>query len=340
MAGIIGYGVYVPKFRLEQKDAAMPWGSWASGEKAVCGADEDVITMAAEAAQNAVKHAGIDPARIGAIHIGTASSPYIEQYIAPILAETLGLGPATTMIDYSGSVNSLSNAVLGCLDAIAAKRIDCGIVIGAEDRATAPGTEGDAAFGAGAVALVIGKAGTIADFEGVQTYSTLFLDRWRAVKDSWVSNMNDYRFDREFGYQKHIFEACKSLLAELGKNAGDYTHVIFQQPDDRIAALPAKDLGIGKGQLAPATASIIGDLGSCSAFVGLAGVLDRAQPGESILLASYGAGASNAMSIKVTNEITAKANRIVPLVRYMTRKRPITYTSYLRLKEQVRRAPY
>ncbi|UCG83583.1 MAG: hydroxymethylglutaryl-CoA synthase [Dehalococcoidia bacterium] len=340
MAGIIGYGVYIPRYRLEQKEAAMPWGSWAPGEKAVCGADEDVVTMAAEAMDNAIKHAGIDPAKIGTIHIGTASSPYIEQYIAPILAETLGLHPEATMIDYSGSLNALANALLGCLDAIAAKRIKYGIVIGGENRETAPGAEGDATFGAGAVAMVIGTGGTIADLEGMHTHSTLFLDRWHAAKDTWVSNFNDYRFDREYGYQQHIAQACKGLLKELGTSTQDYNHVVFPQPDDRITSLPAKSLGIQKEQLAPAIASTLGDLGSCSAFISLAGVLDKAKPGEKILLASYGSGASNAMSLVVRGQISRKRKQTVPLEKYINRKQYTTYTSYMRVREHVKRAPY
>jgi hydroxymethylglutaryl-CoA synthase len=340
LAGIIGYGVYIPRFRIEQKEAAIPWGSWAGGEKSVCGTDEDIVTMAAEATDNAMKHAGIDPSQIGAIYIGTASSPYIEQYVTPILAETLGLPPETTMIDYSGSLNALANALLGCLDAIAAKRIKCGLVIGAENRATAPGTEGDANFGAGAVAMVIGGAGTIADFEGLHTYSTFFLDRWRSVKDSWVSNLNDYRFDREYGYQKHVAEACKGLLEKLGKKAQDYTYTVFAQPDERIPSLPAKDLGIQKDRLAPGIASTLGDLGSCSTFISLAGVLDKAKPDETILLASYGSGASNAMSLVVRNGITRKKKQLFPLEKYVNRKQCITYTSYVRAREQLKRAPY
>lgn len=340
MAGIIGYGVYVPRYRIEQKEAAIPWGSWAGGEKAVCGADEDVVTMAAEATDNAMKHAGIDPSQIGAIHIGTASSPYIEQLVTPILAETMGLSPETTMIDYSGSLNALANALLGCLDAIAAKRIKCGLVIGAENRATAPGTEGDANFGAGAFAMVIGTTGTIADFEGVHTYSTLFLDRWRSVKDSWVSNLNDNRFDREYGYQKHVSEACKGLLEKLGRKAQDYTCVVFAQPDERIPGLPAKDLGIQKERLAPAIASVLGDLGSCSTFISLASILDKAKPDETILLASYGSGASNAMSLVVRNGITKKRKQLIPLEKYINRKQYITYTSYVRTREHLKRAPY
>lgn len=340
MAGIIGYGVYIPKFRIEQKDIAIPWGSWSAGEKSVCGADEDVVTMAAEAAGNAMRHAGIDPSQIGAIYFGTASSPYIEQYISPIIGEMLGVSPETTRIDYLGSVNSLANAVLGCLDAIAAKRIKCALVLGGEDRATAPGTEGDANFGAGAVAMVIGTTGTIADFEGMHTYSTLFLDRWRSVKDSWVSNMNDYRFDREYGYQKHVSEACKGLLEKLGKKAQDYTCAVFAQPDERIPGLPAKDLGIQKSQLAPALASTVGDLGSCSTFISLANVLDKAKPDDTILLASYGSGASNAMSLVVRNPIEKKRNQLVPAEKYVNRKQGITYTNYLRLKEHLKRGPY
>jgi len=340
VAGIIGYGVYIPRYRLEQKEAAMPWGSWAPGEKAVCGADEDVVTMAAEAMDNAIGHAGIDPEQIEAIHIGTASSPYIEQYIAPILAETIGLRPETTMIDYSGSLNSLANALLGCLDAIAAKRIKCGIVIGAENRATAPGAEGDATFGAGAVAMVIGNGGAIAEVEGVHTYSTLFLDRWHSVKDSWVSNFNDYRFDREYGYQHHVVEACKGLLEKTGRSAQDFACAVFPQPDDRIASLPAKSLGLPKEQLAPALASTLGDLGSCSAFVSLAGVLDKAKPGERILVASYGSGSSNAMSLLTRGQISRKRKKGIPLERYVARKQYITYTSYMRTREHVKRAPY
>lgn len=340
MAGIIGYGVYVPRYRLEQKEAAMPWGSWSPGEKAVCALDEDAVTMAAEAMDNAIRHAGTKPEQIGAIYMGTASSPYIEQYIAPILAETLGLHPETTMMDYSGSLNALSNALLGCLDAISAKRIKCGIVIGGENRATAPGADGDASFGAGAVAMVIGTAGTIADFEGFHSYSSLFLDRWRSAGDSWVSNWNDYRFDREYGYQKHVAEACKGLMQKTGKKADDFNYAVFQQPDDRVPALPARDLGIPKDRLAPALASTLGDLGCCSAFISLANVLDRAKPGESILLASYGSGSSNAMSIVVGNGIERKRKRLVPLEKYVNRKQYITYTSYLRVRDHLKRASY
>ncbi|MCX5998382.1 MAG: hypothetical protein NTU41_02015 [Chloroflexi bacterium] len=183
MAGIIGYGVYIPRYRIKQADVAVPWGGFGTGEKSVCGWDEDIVSMAAEAADKAVKHAGIDPAKIGGIFLATASPTYTEQYSSPILAETLGVKPEATVVDYSGSLNSVAAALQACLDAVESKRIASGIVIGTENRAVGPGTEGELNFGAAAVAMVIGNEGTIADIEGTDSYSTLFIDRWRSAQD-------------------------------------------------------------------------------------------------------------------------------------------------------------
>ncbi|MEW6094093.1 MAG: hydroxymethylglutaryl-CoA synthase, partial [Chloroflexota bacterium] len=79
--GIIGYGAYVPRYRLPAREVARIWtGGRASGlpikEKAVPGLDEDVITMSLEAVRNAMKRAGIDPAEIRAVWIGSESHPY------------------------------------------------------------------------------------------------------------------------------------------------------------------------------------------------------------------------------------------------------------------------
>ena len=55
--GLIGYGAYVPRFRLPASEVARVWTEGASAlpikEKAVPGLDEDVATMSIEAARNA-----------------------------------------------------------------------------------------------------------------------------------------------------------------------------------------------------------------------------------------------------------------------------------------------
>jgi hydroxymethylglutaryl-CoA synthase len=63
--GIIGYGAYVPRYRLPAREVSRIWAGGKAGlpvkEKSVAGLDEDVATMSIEAARNALARAGIEP---------------------------------------------------------------------------------------------------------------------------------------------------------------------------------------------------------------------------------------------------------------------------------------
>src|SRR5512140_3472594 len=78
--GIIGYGAYVPRFRLPAKEVARVWTEGKGGlpikEKAVPGLDEDVITMSIEAARNAMARAGISAGELRAVPVGSEPHPY------------------------------------------------------------------------------------------------------------------------------------------------------------------------------------------------------------------------------------------------------------------------
>ena len=69
--GIVGYGSYIPKYRLPAAEVARVWKGKDEGvpikEKAVPGPDEDTLTIALEAARNALARAQIDPQEIGII---------------------------------------------------------------------------------------------------------------------------------------------------------------------------------------------------------------------------------------------------------------------------------
>ncbi|MEM3949059.1 MAG: hydroxymethylglutaryl-CoA synthase, partial [Zestosphaera sp.] len=72
-AGIVGWGAYVPTYRVRAKDIARQWGFderltdsiWIE-EKAVAGSDEDTVTMGWYAARSALARAGVDPQDVGA----------------------------------------------------------------------------------------------------------------------------------------------------------------------------------------------------------------------------------------------------------------------------------
>ncbi len=65
--GILGYGAYIPLYRIKVDDIASVWGKESSdiksslgvSEKSVAGIDEDAVTQAYEASISAIKWAGI-----------------------------------------------------------------------------------------------------------------------------------------------------------------------------------------------------------------------------------------------------------------------------------------
>ena len=76
MVGIVGYGSYLPRYRIKVESIAKEWGSDPEAlkrglqlfEKTVPGMDEDTITISVEAAKNALKRANINPKEIGALY--------------------------------------------------------------------------------------------------------------------------------------------------------------------------------------------------------------------------------------------------------------------------------
>ena len=74
MIGITSIGGYIPRYRLSGKLLAQAWGvGGGGGERAVANYDEDSVTMACEAALNALH--GHDPRKIGACFLGSTTPP-------------------------------------------------------------------------------------------------------------------------------------------------------------------------------------------------------------------------------------------------------------------------
>ena len=96
--GIAGYGAYVPRHRIKVEEIARVWGTDAPAykkglrlqEKSVPAPDQDTITMSVEAARHALTRAGIDPARLGAVYVGSESHPYAVKPSGTVVAEAVG----------------------------------------------------------------------------------------------------------------------------------------------------------------------------------------------------------------------------------------------------------
>ena len=109
---------------------------------------------------------------------------------------------------------------------------------------------------------------------------------------------------REPAYFKHITEAATHLMEASGTTARDYKWAVFHQPNTKFPQRVAGQLGFSMDQIEPGLlVPVIGNTYAGAAVIGLTATLDIAQPGDRILMVSFGSGAgSDAFDITVTDK--------------------------------------
>lgn len=346
MVGITGYGAYVPSYRIKTEEIARVWGEdpdriingLGIREKAVPAIDEDSATIAVEAARNAVKHAGIDPQKLGAIYAGSESKVYAVKPNATIVAEAIGAGPKNlTAADLEFACKAGTAGMQMLMGMVKAGMIEYGMSIGSD---TAQGRPGDAleySAGAGGAAFIIGKdKDSIATIEDTYSFTTDTPDFWRRQHAEYPSHGG--RFTGAPAYFRHVVSATQGMLEKMKTTINDYDYFVFHQPNAKFPLEAAKRLGIPPekvklGLLAP----IIGNTYSGAAMLGLANILDYAKPGDRILATSFGSGAgSDSFSIKVTDGIEGKRKRVKKVADYIANRKYIEYAIYLKYRRKLR----
>src|SRR5512142_1447850 len=173
--GIVGYGAYVPRYRLPAKEVARLWTGGKGGlpikEKAVPGLDEDVATMSIEAARNALLRAQIDPQDLGAIWVGSESHPYAVKPTSTIVAEAIGAVPFTQAADLEFACKAGSEAIVMGIGLVGSEMGKYVLAIGMD---TAQGRPGDAleyTAASGGAAYIIGPGEeSVTVYEGMLSH--------------------------------------------------------------------------------------------------------------------------------------------------------------------------
>ena len=335
--GIVGYGAYVPRYRLPASEVNRIWNEGKGGgpvkEKAVAGIDEDVATMSIEAARNALARAGIDPAELRAVWVGSESHPYAVKPTSTIVAEAIGAVPHTQAADWQFACKAGTEALVAAMGLVGSRMARYAMAIGMD---TAQGRPGDAlefTAASGGAAYVIGPAeDSLAFIEASYSYVTDTPDFWRRPGAKYPEH--GQRFTGEPGYFKHIHEAAQALMDAAGTTPADYRFAVFHQPNTKFPQRAAAQLGFRPEQIqAGLLAPVIGNTYAGSALIGLTAVLDIAQPGDRILVTSFGSGAgSDAFSIRVTERIEARRGLAPSTTDYIARRTVIDYATYVRFR--------
>jgi len=339
--GIVGYGAYIPCYRLPAAEVARVWqgkeGDTPIQEKAVPGLDEDTVTMAIEAARNALARAQVDPSEIRAVWVGSESHPYAVKPTSTIVAQAIGAVPHVLAADWEFACKAGTEAIQAAMGLIGSGMADYALSIGADSAQGRPGDELEYTVGAGAAAFLIGPAeGAVALIEGSTSYVTDTPDFFRRPGQRYPQHTG--RFTGEPAYFYHTESAARHLLGELGAEPADFTYAIFHQPNVKFPQRAAQRLGFTAEQFqAGLLVDEIGNAYAGSSLLGLTAVLDVARPGERILFVSFGSGAgSDAFSLWVTDLIEERQHR-APLTRdYIVRRVVIDYATYARYRRKLR----
>ncbi len=344
MVGIVGYGVYVPRYRIKTTDIAEVWGD-VSGrigkglgvfEKSVPGPDEDVATISVEAARNAIKRAQIDPRDIEAVYVGSESHPYAVKPTGTIVAEAIGCTSDITCADLEFACKAGTAGIQMAMGLVKSKMIKIGLAIGSD---TAQGRPGDAleySAAAGGVAILVGSKDPLATIEETVSFTTDTPDFWRREGEDFPSH--GARFTGEPAYFRHVGEGAKSLFKKTKTTVDDYDYFVFHMPNGKFPIAMGRQLGVPPEKLEDSlVVRQIGNTYSGSAMMGLARILDIAKPGSKIFMVAYGSGAgSDAFSITVEDAIEERRGQVPTVDDYVERKTYVDYATYAKFRRKIK----
>ncbi len=339
--GIVGYGAYVPQYRLPGQEIARIWTNGLGGspvkEKAVAGLDEDVVTMSIEAARNAVKRAQIDPREIRAVWVGSESHPYAVKPTSTIVAESIGASANIQAADWEFACKAGTEAVQASIGLIGSGMGRYALSIGMD---TAQGRPGDAleyTAASGGAAFILGPAEeALAVYQGSYSFVTDTPDFWRRAEQTYPSHGD--RFTGEPAYFNHTLSAASKLLELMGTTPADYTYAVFHQPNVKFPMRAAQQLGFTIDQIKTGLlANEVGNVYSGSCMLGLTAILDEAKPGDRIFMCSYGSGAgSDAFDLVVTDLIEQRRHLAASTRAYIHRRVVIDYATYIRYRGKLK----
>jgi len=335
MAGIVSYGAYIPRYRINRSTIFNAMGFLGNmpspGEKAVANWDEDSVSMATDAGIDCLR--GTDRSKVDGLYFATTTQPYMVRQNSTIIAGALDVKPESKTNDFVACAKSGTSALLAAFDAIKAGSANNVLVCSADCRVGKPGSPQEHLFGDGAAALLVGNDNVIATFEDSYSVSYDFPDRWKAAGEQFEHAWED-RFIRDEGYSKIIFEAISGLMKKCNVSVKDIAKIIYCYPYPREHAALAKKLGAEPTQVQDNLLATVGDTGAAYSLMMLVAALEDAKPGDKILVVSFGNG-SDAILFTATDNINKVKAKIGMKGSLANRKELTSYEKYAAFRNAI-----
>ncbi|MEN2977789.1 3-oxoacyl-[acyl-carrier-protein] synthase III C-terminal domain-containing protein (plasmid) [Tistrella bauzanensis] len=304
--GITAFGAYVPRLRLSRQAIATAhrWMTGgpprATGHRAFCSWDEDSVTMAVEAARDALAGAAGRHAVVSSLTLASTTLPYADFSNAGQVAAALDLDPSIRADDRTGSQRAATTALI---DAFTQAR-DGTLIVAADRPRAQPASPLEQICGAGAASVILGGGDVIARLVGAASVNATFADHFRPA-DLPYDYVWEERWIRDEGFGKIVPQAVAAALASAGLTIGDIRYFVMPSTIRGAAVSVARTLGF-KGEIADALDADCGHTGTAHALLMLGAVLEVAAAGDRILLVGFGQGA-DALVLEASGRTPAMA---------------------------------
>jgi len=334
--GVLSYGAYIPRRRLQRK-AIADANAWFApalkglgrGERSMANWDEDAVTMAVEAARDCLT--GVDRKDVGALTLASTTHPFDDRQNASIVATALNLQPALRSMDVGGSLRAGTSALVAAFDAAAGGTTT--LLAAGEHRLTKAASTQEMHYGDGAAALLLGRGQPIARLLAAHTETVDFVHQFRG-RDHAHDYAWEERWIRDEGYMKIVPAAVAAALKSAGIEAGAIDHFCMPCTLPRVTPALARRMGIPDAAVRDNLAAVCGDTGAAHPLLMLTAALEDAKPGDRILVAGFGEGC-DALLFEVTDAVKALAARRGVKGSLARRKEETQYQRFLAFNEQV-----
>jgi hydroxymethylglutaryl-CoA synthase len=323
---LLAVGAAAPSWRLDAKEVGAAWSRGGRGQAAVCAPDEDVLTLAAEAAGRALAASGLQTDIVDGLWWGTTRPPFAEGPSHAVLARAIGLSHRSGGALCSGSPHAGMEALLSAADAIGAGSARVAVVVVSDALVPGNGTPFEARAGAGAAAVVLVSHGGNAMLVDRVTRTQPFLDRYRGDGEADTRDLYDPRLFREEVFLPSMRELGEAL-AGLAGGTDQVRAWSLPDPDGRLGATVAKQLG---ATVTPSTDvyAALGDTGAASGLLGGIAALDTA---GTVAIVGTGGGRTTGVTISVKDPVRGAAS----VSGWLAGGRAASYSDVLRARGQL-----
>lgn len=339
MAEILSIGLYLPRNTLSRSEVAAAWNRRNErGAKRIAGFDEDSLTMAVEASLRAT--ASLETSGdLDSLYFASTSPPYIEGSAASLISTVLDLRDEIRTIDMGGSLKSATTAMILAADVIRAGGDAGALIVAADCRTAAPGSELEGLLGDGAVALILGRGEGLAEIVASASVSDDFNYTRRASGRDGFLRVEDKRFFTASSYAPNVSSVISRVLKKARLHPAELSCAAIASPDARDLHRLAKELSIPQHVLFSEEELIlkVGQLGVAQPLLLLVAALLRSKPGDAILLANYGNGC-DAVILKAKEKVEDLKRDDILDRALQSSGRPISYSYYLRTRGLIKTA--